>query len=192
VRIAVIGSGGVGGYFGARLASGDRLDVLKWQTFDRKKLMTRKPAFKTSPTNSAIKEVQTIPERRVDMPYAPAIRVESPCGLLFISGATPSPLYHKHPHLIDEHDHPNRIEDQTRRAMETIKTILDHEGLTWTDVVKVTKYLTDIRDQDGMVAVLKEYFGSWTPASTTVCVNQLSTQGARVELDMIAAFPKDS
>jgi 2-aminomuconate deaminase len=75
--------------------------------------------------------------------------------------------------------------------METIKTILDHEGLTWTDVVKVTKYLTDIRDQDGMVAVLKEYLGSWTPASTTVCVNALSTQGARVELDMIAAFPKD-
>ena len=154
--------------------------------------MTRKPAFKTSPSNSAIKEVQTIPERRVDMPYAPAIRVESPCGLLFISGATPSPLYHKHPHVIEEHDHPNRIEDQTRRAMETIKTILDHEGLTWTDVVKVTKYLTDIRDQDGMVTVLKEYFGSWTPASTTVCVNQLSTQGARVELEMIAAFPKDS
>jgi 2-iminobutanoate/2-iminopropanoate deaminase len=62
------------------------------------------------------------------------------------------------------------------------KTILDHEGLTWTDVVKVTKYLTDIRDQDGMVAVLKEYFGSGTPASTTVCVNQLSTQGARSSL----------
>src|SRR6266851_10041929 len=36
------------------------------------------------------------------MPYAPAIGVESPCGLLFISGATPSPLYHKRPHVIDE------------------------------------------------------------------------------------------
>src|SRR3979409_2051537 len=125
--------------------------------------MTRKPAFKTSPSNSAIKEVQTIPERRVDMPYAPAIRVESPCGLLFISGATPSPLYHKHPHVIDEHDHPNRIEDQTRRAMETIKTILDHEGLTWPAVVT---------------------------GRTAICVNALATQGARVELDMIAAFPK--
>jgi 2-aminomuconate deaminase len=73
--------------------------------------------------------------------------------------------------------------------METIKSILDHEGLTWTDIVKVTKYLTDVRDQDGMVAVLKEYFGAWTPASTTICINQLSTPGARIELDMIAAFP---
>jgi 2-aminomuconate deaminase len=41
-----------------------------------------------------------------------------------------------------------------------------------------------------MVAVLEEYFGAWKPASTTVCVNQLSTPGARVELDMIAAYPK--
>jgi 2-iminobutanoate/2-iminopropanoate deaminase len=39
-----------------------------------------------------------------------------------------------------------------------------------------------------MVAVLKEYLGNWTPASTTVCVNQLSTPGARIELDVIAAF----
>jgi 2-aminomuconate deaminase len=45
------------------------------------------------------------------------------------------------------------IGEQTRLAMENIKTILDHQGLAWTDVVKVTKYLTDMRDMDGMVAV---------------------------------------
>src|SRR3984885_4256408 len=118
--------------------------------------MTRKPAFQASPPNPNIQEIQTEPERRVDMPYAPAMRGESPCGLLFISGATPSPLYHKDPHVISGPNHPNGIEDQTRRAMETIKIILDHQGLSWTDIVKVTKYLTDIRDQDGMVAVLKE------------------------------------
>jgi len=50
--------------------------------------------------------------------------------------------------------------------------------------------LTDMRDMDGMVAVMAEYFGNWTPASTTVCVNQLSTPGARVELDMIAVYPR--
>ena len=32
-------------------------------------------------------------------------------------------------------------------------------------MVKVTKYLTDMRDMDGMVAVLAEYFGDWTPAT---------------------------
>ena len=38
--------------------------------------------------------------------------------------------------------------------------------------------------------LLEGYFGDWKPASTTVCVNCLSTPGARVELDMIAVKPK--
>jgi 2-aminomuconate deaminase len=61
--------------------------------------------------------------------------VESPCGLLFISGATPSPLYHKHPTCSKSMTIPtgSRIKPG---GLETIKTILDHEGLTWTDVVK--------------------------------------------------------
>lgn len=148
----------------------------------------RKP-YGTSPTNDRIKEIQTNPARVQDMPYAPAIRLEGVGPVLYISGATASPLYHKHPHEEEEHHHHNNIREQTRRAMDTIGEILAHEGLTWTDVVKVTKYLTDMRDQDGMVAVMKEYFGDWKPASTTVCINQLSTPGARVELEMLAAYP---
>ena len=150
----------------------------------------RGPAFRTSPTNPGIGEIHTEPARVKDMPYAPAIRVEAPGDLLFISGATSSPLYHKHPHVLSEHNHPVSIEDQARLAMENIKSILDHEGLTWTDVIKITRYLTDMRDMDALMATMGKYFGSWTPASTTVCVNQLSTPGARVELDMIAAYPK--
>jgi len=150
----------------------------------------RGAAFKTWPSNPGLGDIQTLPERVKDMPYAPAIRVEAPGDLLFISGATPSPLYHKHPHELSEHNHPVGIAEQTRLAMANIASILAHQGLSWTDVVKVTKYLTDMRDMDGMVAVLAEYFGDWTPASTTVCVNQLSTPGARVELDMIAVYPK--
>ena len=151
-------------------------------------MKTHTVPFKTSPTNPSLGEIQTQPERVHDMPYAPAIRVTAPGDLLFISGATPSPLYHRHPHDLSEHNHPVSIDAQTRLAMENIKGILDHEALQWTDVVKVTKYLTDMRDMDGMVRVLAEYFGDWTPASTTVCVNQLSTPGARVELDMIAVY----
>ena len=144
--------------------------------------------YQVSPTNPDIQEIQTKPERRVDMPYAPAMRVTGGGDLLFVSGATPSPLYHKHPHDWSEHDHPVDIREQARRALASIREILDHEGLTWTDVVKVTKYLTDMRDQERLSAVLQETFGDWTPASTTVCVNQLSTPGARVEIEVIAAY----
>ena len=145
----------------------------------------------TKPTVE-LEPVHPKPEEAAHMPYAPAVRIVGACDLMFISGATPSPLYHKHPHELHEHNHPISIAAQTRLAMENIKTILDHEGLTWSDVVKVTKYLTDMRDMDGMVAVLATYFGDWAPASTTVCVNQLSTPGARVELEMIAVYPKGS
>ena len=105
-------------------------------------------------------------------------------------GATPSPLYHKHPHIEAEHIHPHDIRDQTRLAMENIKLVLDEVGANWRDVVKVTKYLTDMSDFDGMHATLATYFGDWRPASTTLCISQLSSPGARVELDMIIALPK--
>src|ERR1041384_1565174 len=81
-------------------------------------MTARRPAFKTSPTNSALGEIQTLPARKLDMPYAPAIRVTAPGDLLFISGATPSPLYHKPPHVLAEHNHPVGIEAQTRLAID--------------------------------------------------------------------------
>jgi len=144
----------------------------------------------TKPQQSVrLEPVHPKPEEAHTMPYAPAVRIIGACDLMFLSGATPSPLYHKHPHVADEHRHPIDIESQTRRAMEGIKLVLDDQGLTWRHVVKVTKYLTDMRDMDGMVEVLSEYFGDWKPASTTICINSLSTPGARVELDMIAVRP---
>ncbi|MGQ7792668.1 RidA family protein [Faunimonas sp. B44] len=152
--------------------------------------MQRSKPYRTSPTNSGIGEIHTEPDRVADMPYAPAIRVEAPGDLLFVSGATPSPLYHKHPHDWSEHDHPNDIREQTRRAMRSIQTILEHEGLTWTDVVKITKFLTDMREIEVMTGTLKEFLGDWSPASTTICVNSLSTPGARIEIEVMAVYPK--
>ena len=63
-------------------------------------------------------------------------------------------------------------------------------GASWKDVIKVTKYLTDFREADAMHKTMHAYFGDWLPASTTVCINQLSSPGARIELDMIVALPK--
>src|ERR1700730_1510410 len=92
------------------------------------------------------------PDKAAMMPYAPAVRIVGACNLMFVSGATASSLYHNHPHVEGEHDHSNDIREQTRRAMEAIKSILDEVGAGWGDVVKITKYLTDIRDADGMHA----------------------------------------
>jgi 2-iminobutanoate/2-iminopropanoate deaminase len=138
-----------------------------------------------------LKAVHPEPDKAHMMPYAPAVRIVGACNVMYISGATASDLYHNHPHVEGEHDHSNDIREQTRRAMEAIKSILDTVGASWADVVKITKYLTDIRDGDGMHAVMRGYFGDWQPASTMVCINQLSSPGARVELDMIVAMPQE-
>jgi 2-iminobutanoate/2-iminopropanoate deaminase len=133
-----------------------------------------------------IEEIHPRPDRADEMPYAPAIEVTGAERILFLSGATASPLYHQHPHVKEEHLLPDDIEEQTRRAMDAILSVLDARGLTWRHVVKVTKYLTDIREMDAMNAVMSEYFGDHRPASTLLCVNNLSSPGARVELEMIA------
>ena len=139
-----------------------------------------------------LEAVHPDPSQAHKMPYAPAIKIVGACDLMFLSGATASPLYHNHPHQDHEHVHPHSIEDQTRNAMEAIKSILESQGCTWRDVIKVTKYLTDFREADAMHKTMAGYFGDWLPASTTVCINQLSSPGARIELDMIVALPKNS
>jgi 2-iminobutanoate/2-iminopropanoate deaminase len=140
-------------------------------------------------TLTKIEVVQPRPEEAGTMPYAPAVSVEMPAELVYISGATSSPLYHKHPHVPEEHVQPDDIREQTRRAMENIKIVLDHKNLTWSNVIKVTKYLTDMREADAMHEVMNGYFGEWRPASTTICINNLSSPGARIEIDAIAAGP---
>ncbi len=136
-----------------------------------------------------IEEVHPLPERADEMPYAPAIEVTGAGQILFVSGATASPLYHRHPHVKEEHELPDDIEEQTRRAMESIKLVLDAKGLSWRSVVKVTKYLTDMREMDAVNRTMGEYLRDHRPASTLLCVNNLSSPGARVELDMVAVGP---
>ena len=84
---------------------------------------------------------------------------------------------------------PDDIKLQTRLAMDDIKLSLDACNIGWENVVKVTKYLTDMREADDMHEVMAEYFGNWKPASTMVCINNLSSPGARVEIDITAVLP---
>lgn len=139
---------------------------------------------------TSIEPIHPDPSQAAMMPYSPSIRVQGGADMLFVSGSTALPLYHSHPHVHEEHVLPDDIREQTRRAMNDIKLSLDACGLTWRNVVKVTKFLTDMREADAMHEVLSEYFGDWKPASTMVCVNNLSAPGSRVEIDIIAVAPQ--
>ena len=49
------------------------------------------------------------PSQADKLPYSPSIRVRGGGDLLFISGSTAIPLYHKHPHVHEEHVLPDDI-----------------------------------------------------------------------------------
>jgi 2-iminobutanoate/2-iminopropanoate deaminase len=134
--------------------------------------------------------IHTRPDRASEMPYAPAVEVTGEFGLLFLSGVAALELYHKHPHVVEELRLPDDIVEQTHRVMRGIKEILDHRGLTFRYIVKMTEYVTDMREADAIHRTMAEYFGDWTPPSTIVCVNNLSASGARFELDVTAVLPR--
>jgi enamine deaminase RidA (YjgF/YER057c/UK114 family) len=146
----------------------------------------------TGDNQYTLEVIHPSPDEAYKMPYAPAISIVGACNLMFVSGCTPSKLYHHHPHLPEEHIHPHSIEEQTKAAMDCIKLILDEVGASFRDIVKITKYLTDMRDCDGMNTAMKPYMGDWRPASTMVCINSLSSPGARVELDVVVAIPANA
>ncbi|MDZ7702388.1 MAG: Rid family detoxifying hydrolase [Halobacteriales archaeon] len=75
---------------------------------------------------------------------------------------------------------------QTRQALENVKSILEEEGLTLQDVLKVTVFLGDIDDYDAMNDAYSEYFQDNPPARSAFAVGALP-KGAKVEIEAVAA-----
>ena len=77
------------------------------------------------------------------------------------------------------------VADQTTRAMENLKAVLQEAGTSFDKVVKVTAYLTNMDDFSEFNAVYARYFTDDPPARATVGVGGLP-KGARVEVECIA------
>ncbi|WP_135854747.1 Rid family detoxifying hydrolase [Halorussus salinus] len=84
--------------------------------------------------------------------------------------------------LLDDEE----IAVQTRQSLENVKAILEEEGLTMQDVLKVTVFLDDIEDFDEMNDAYKEYFQDNPPARSAVEAGNLP-KGVGVEIEAIAS-----
>lgn len=80
---------------------------------------------------------------------------------------------------------------QTERVLENLGAVLASAGASWSDVVKTTVYLTDMRDFPRMNEVYAQAMGDARPARSTVQVSGLP-RGALVEIDLVAALPTKS
>lgn len=77
------------------------------------------------------------------------------------------------------------IAEQTARALENLRSVLQAAGVGFPQVVKTTVFLVDMADFTGMNEAYARAFGDHRPARSTVAVAALP-RGARVEIEVIA------
>jgi 2-iminobutanoate/2-iminopropanoate deaminase len=110
-------------------------------------------------------------------PYNHAVKIGE---LLFCAGQIP--IDPKDGNLIS-----GDIKAQTERVLGNVKAILEDQGLTFSNVVKSTVFMTNLADFAGMNEVYSKYFTSDFPARSTIQVAALP-KGANVEIEVIAHF----
>jgi len=80
---------------------------------------------------------------------------------------------------------------QTEQIFRNLGAVLAAAGVNWTDVVKTTVFLMDMRDFPRMNEVYARIVGDARPARSTVQVSGLP-RGVLVEIDVVAALPTAS
>lgn len=108
-------------------------------------------------------------------PYSQAVRAGS---MLFISGQIP--LDPATGEVVD-----GDIAAQTKRVMDSLDAILRAAGADFSQVVRTTIFLTDLRNFGQVNEVYGSYFGDPQPTRATVQVAALP-KGVGVEIDAIA------
>ena len=77
------------------------------------------------------------------------------------------------------------VEKEASRVLENIKCIIEEAGSSLEKVLKVTVYLTDLRDFEAVNRVYAGYFDKTPPARSCIQAAALP-KGVRVEMDAVA------
>jgi len=80
------------------------------------------------------------------------------------------------------------VSEQTRKALERARSLLEERGLGLGDVVKATVFLTDLKTFPEMNAIYAEFFPQDPPSRSTIQVAALPKGGA-VEIELLARRP---
>jgi len=78
---------------------------------------------------------------------------------------------------------------QTEQVFDNLGAILEANGATFADVVKITIFLTTLEGLNGMREVRSRYLNENPPASTAVQVVALVIPEAMIEVDLVAVVP---
>jgi 2-iminobutanoate/2-iminopropanoate deaminase len=107
-------------------------------------------------------------------PYSQAVIYN---GILYVSGQAPLDLATGR--IVR-----GTIEEETRVALDNLKTIIEEAGYTLEGVLKVTCYLSNMDDFDKFNNIYSQYFRDLPPARTTIQAGRLPMD-IKVEIDAI-------
>ena len=108
-------------------------------------------------------------------PYSQAVEVK---GTLYISGQVPL-----NPETMEVEG--NTIKDQTIQVMKNMGAILESAGYSFSDVVKSTCYLADMKYFKEMNEVYGQFYSENPPARAAFSVKELPL-GVLVEIESVA------
>lgn len=112
--------------------------------------------------------------------YSPAVQVEGPGRLLFVSGQN---AFDEDGNVVGADD----IEAQARQTLENVRRLVEAAGATMNDIVKVTCWITRPEYVSAYVKVRKEFFSGPFPASSTV-VCDLVQDDLLIEVEAVAVL----
>jgi 2-iminobutanoate/2-iminopropanoate deaminase len=128
-------------------------------------------------------------EHSYRMPYSVGLRVPAGHDLVFVAGLNALPLYHDHPHKLDEL--PADPAEQTKVVLAAMAEVLAGADATLADVVRLDAFITDMAFQDQVARQLGAHFGGdRPPAMSLIAVRELVVPGLLVEINAIAAVPE--
>lgn len=83
---------------------------------------------------------------------------------------------------------PGDIERQTAQVLENIKTLVEEQGATLSDVCKITIFLTSREHLKTVMDVRRQYFKAPYPATSAVIVAGLANPEWMIEIEAMAAL----
>jgi enamine deaminase RidA (YjgF/YER057c/UK114 family) len=113
--------------------------------------------------------------------YSQGIRVSQAQTILFLSGQV---AYTTDGGVACRGD----FKGQARGAYEAIKALVESQGGTMANIVKITTYVTDMSYRADLAPVREEFFGTKGPASTLVEISALAHPDWMIEIEAIAVI----
>jgi reactive intermediate/imine deaminase len=119
------------------------------------------------------------PELTKPTGYTHIVEVNGPARTVYISGQI---AYDKDGKIVGEGD----MKAQAEQVFKNLQTALAAAGATFSDVVKMNSYITDMSKVQAVRDVRARYFKDATPASTFVEVKGLVRPELLLEIELVA------